>query len=222
MKKMKLFAICLCVGLCVTACGNANTDSTVENAADTAITTEVDENTEETDADEKDVNEVVEDTEESSDEDVTVATENDVENTSDEDVEEAEDNTAEVVALADIYAQIQDEVELVSPMEPGADFIYNFFGIEVSEYEEYVFEMSDDPVSAEAIIMVRTNGSDQTDSAKASLESYLEEKGLELQDYLPEEYDIVADSEVVIKGDYVYLVVSHNASDITAIIENNL
>lgn len=219
MKRAKLLALCLCVGMALSACGNA-ADTNVENTtAIEEVTDEISEEVTEEVADEV-VEEVKDDVTETENEEVDV----DVEDISDDETNEdaVDEQETETVALADVYAAIKDNVELVSPMEPGADFIMNFFGINISEYEEYVFEMSEEAVSAETIIMIKTNGSDQTDSAKAALETYIEDKKMELDNYLPEEYDITADSQVVIKGDYVYLVISHNASAIIDVIESNL
>lgn len=224
MKKMKLLALCLCMGLVISACG-AN-DAASDNSEATNLETEVSvEDTNPADSEVADNN--TENTEDSNEADDSIeeATEDEAtDSEATEENDEATDENEETLgqALTDVYAAITDEVELVSPMEPSPDFIMNFFGINISEYEEYVFEMSEDAVSAETIIMIRTNGSDQTDSAKAALEGFVDNKKMELENYLPEEYDIVADSEVVIKDDYVYLVISHNADAITAIIENNL
>ena len=46
----------------------------------------------------------------------------------------------------------------------------------------------------------------------------VEHKKAELENYLPEQFKIVEKSEVQVKGDYVYLVISEKASDIEAVI----
>lgn len=211
MKKMKLLALTLCVGLTLCACGNKA--ETVTENTEASQETNAEENNDATD-------EAEETTPETTDEQEDVDTEEtDGDNTSD-DGDDADATDAK--SLADVFAEIKASVELNELMEPGEDFIFNYYGINMSEYEEYIFAVAAESTSADAVIMVKTNGADQADSIKASLESYISEKEMELQDYLPAEYDIVKASSVVIKGDYVYLVISHNAADVTSIIENNL
>lgn len=204
MKKMKLLALALCTGLVLTACGQAETEPAEEV-------------------------EVVEEAEQVEEEQGNEAVEEDIEDAETEEESEEETETDETVSeneeaagLSDLYGQIESAVELVDPSQPSSDFIFNYYGIKLDEYEDFLFEISAEATSAEAVIVLKTNGSDQADSAKLLLEGYLDEKKLELEDYLPEEYTIVADSKVVEKNDYIYLVISHNASDIIDIIENNL
>lgn len=122
------------------------------------------------------------------------------------------------IALMDIYDEISKDVELVSPMEPSEDFILNYYGIDVNELDDYVFVVSEDATSAETIIIVKSSSKDIIASVNDNLEVLREDMLDELEDYLPEQYDIVEGSATVIKGDYIYLVISENEADIVNII----
>lgn len=124
--------------------------------------------------------------------------------------------------ISGIYDQICQKVELVSPMQPTADFIYNYYGIATDSLDDYVFSLSEESISAETIIIIRCADDATRAAAKSSLEVLREDKLMELQDYLPDQYTLVERASVVEKGDYVYLVISENDSAIIAIIEENL
>ena len=54
------------------------------------------------------------------------------------------------------------------------------------------------------------------------LQTVVDEKKNEMENYIPEQFAIVEESKVQTKGNYVWLVISENAKTITDIIENNL
>lgn len=217
MKKMKLMAMALCMGLMLCACGNDNTaadsknqETTVESSADK--TEAASENSADKAEDKKDAEETKTETEDKKD-DKTEVTDNST---------DTAESKAEV-SVRDIYTEITKNVELVSPMEPPADFIGNIiYGFNVNELPEYVFSMPEMAESAELVFIAKTNGADQADTVKNSLESYKNEQAEMMKDYIPAEYDIIAAGNVVIKGDYVYLVISHNSDAIIEIIEKNI
>ncbi len=124
-------------------------------------------------------------------------------------------------SLSDIYSQIEQQVALNSPMTVPAEFISNYFGIDVSSAEDYLFVMSEMATSAETIVIVKTGGEDRQ-AAVDSLQTVIDQKAAEMENYLPDQYDIVSKSTVHQTGDYVWMVISENADAIGAIIEAGL
>ncbi len=135
--------------------------------------------------------------------------------------EQASSEAAGAVSLEDVYARIEQEVSLNSPMTVPEEYIANYFGIDVSAAEEYLFVMSEAAISAETIIIVKTDSENQQAVAD-SLQQVIDQKAAEMENYLPDQYDIVNKSSVRQAGDYVWLVISENAEAIQAIIEDEL
>ena len=54
------------------------------------------------------------------------------------------------------------------------------------------------------------------------LQTIVEDKKSEMENYIPEQFQIVAQSKVQTKGYYIWLIISDSADDITDIIENAL
>lgn len=118
-----------------------------------------------------------------------------------------------------IYQEIVQSVELNSPMVLPDDFIVNYYGIDVNTLDEYVFSMSEVSTSAETIAILKAKNSADTANLSTSLQMVLDQKRAEMENYLPDQFQIVDKSSVQVSGNYVYLVISEQAAAITSIIE---
>ncbi len=82
--------------------------------------------------------------------------------------------------------------------------------------------MSEEATSAETVAIMKVKEEGDVESIKAALQVLVDEKRGEMEDYLPDQFEIVDKSEVKTKGNYVYLVISEQADAITKIIENGI
>ncbi len=124
--------------------------------------------------------------------------------------------------VQEIYEEIAQGVELHSPVPMADSFISNYYGINPDKLEEYVFVMSEEATSAETVAIMKVKEEGDVESIKAALQVLVDEKRGEMEDYLPDQFEIVDKSEVKTKGNYVYLVISEQADAITKIIENGI
>lgn len=108
-------------------------------------------------------------------------------------------------------------------VEMNDNYISNYYGIDVADLQDYVFAQSEDPTSAETIIIFKCQDKEKRNSYKAAVENAVNQKYDELSNYnLPEEAKLVKDSKVKTKGDVVYLAISDNAKDINKIIKDSI
>lgn len=121
-------------------------------------------------------------------------------------------------SVQDIYDEITGKVALNSPMVLPDEFISNYYGVDVSTLDEYVFSMSETAVSAETIAILKSKDSGSTDALAASLQTVIDQKRSEMENYLPDQFQIVDKSSVHVEGNYVYLVISEHADSISQII----
>lgn len=128
----------------------------------------------------------------------------------------------EAKAIADIYDEITENVTLCSPFCWDEEFISSYYGIDVSSLEEYVFSMSEDATSAETIIIMKAKASTSVSGLSDCLQMVVDEKKNEMENYLPDQFEIVAKSSVQTKDHYVWLVISENADAIIKIIEDSI
>ncbi len=133
----------------------------------------------------------------------------------------AEDNKT-AMSIEEIYREIGQKVALESPVCMDEEYIVNYYGIDTVLLEEYVFSMSEDAAQAETVIIVKVKEKDDTAGIAECLQTVVEEKKNEMENYIPEQFAIVEKSKAVEKDNYIWLVISENADAITDIIESGL
>ncbi len=136
-----------------------------------------------------------------------------------ESTEAAAEQAAEAKPVAEIYAEIEGSVELISPVTMGEGFITNYYGIDPAKLEEYVFVMSEEATSAETVAILKVKEEGDVEAMCKALQVVVDEKRSEMENYLPDQFEIVDKSSVKSKGNYVYLVISGQADAILQIIE---
>ena len=102
------------------------------------------------------------------------------------------------------------------------EFVSNYYGIDAASLEEYVFSMSEDAAQAETIIIMKVRNTDDIGRLTDDLQTVVDEKKNEMENYIPEQCAIVEKSKVQTKNNSVWLVISDNAEAITDIIEGGL
>ena len=143
------------------------------------------------------------------------------ENTASGDAEQ-EESRETVKTVEGVYQEIGQKVDLQSPVCMDEEYIANYYGIDVSALEEYVFSMSEDAAQAETVIIMKVKEKDDMAGIAECLQTVVEEKKNEMENYIPEQFAIVEKSKVVEKDSYIWLVISENADAITEIIESGL
>lgn len=143
-----------------------------------------------------------------------------------ETAEEKQQETPEDGKLAksieEIYREIEQAVELKSPVCMDNQFIENYYGMDTAALEEYVFSISEDAAQAETVIIMKVKDESDMVGIAECLKTVVEEKKNEMANYIPEQFAIVEKSEVVEKDNYIWLVISENADVITDVIESGL
>lgn len=137
-------------------------------------------------------------------------------------VQNVVEKTASARPVKDIYEDIKQAVELHSPVEMADSFISNYYGIDPEKLEEYIFVMSEEATSAETIVIMKVKDEGDVEKISGALQVVVDEKRGEMENYLPEQFEIVDKSSVKSKGNYVYLVISESQDTIVQMIEEEL
>lgn len=120
--------------------------------------------------------------------------------------------------VADIYAQIESEVAMPEMLTMSDDDLYDYWGIDVSSYSEYVFKYADG-LYADHIFIIRSDDESVRADAKEFFDSYVNYVTTSLANYNPEEAGKIEKAVVKTSGNCVYLVISDDVSTICSIIE---
>lgn len=118
--------------------------------------------------------------------------------------------------LEEIYTQMIDNVEMPVMVRMDEEYITNYFGIDLTVFDEYVFAAAEDALLAENIILVKVKEGQSKEPVVEILEKIIKQKKAELESYLPEQFKIVEKSSVVTKDNYVILIISSKKSELEA------
>lgn len=127
-----------------------------------------------------------------------------------------------VKSIDEVYQEIEQTVSLKSPQCMDEEFILNYYGIDVTGLEEYVFSMSEDAAQAETVVIMKVKDSGDLEEFTNCLQTVVDDKKSEMEDYIPEQFAIVENSKVQTKDNYIWLIISENADEIADVIENGL
>ena len=97
-------------------------------------------------------------------------------------------------------------------MDFPADELEMIADISEDEITEYVYLASEDGISAREVIVLRAKDAQTAKNIQQKLTDYLERRRAETRDYLPEEYQLLSQAKVELKGQTVALIVGENAA----------
>ncbi len=93
--------------------------------------------------------------------------------------------------VKEIYGEITQKVALVSPMVVPDEYIANYYGIDLGSLDEYVFSMSEQAISAETVAILKAKDAGSTGTLSAALQTVIDQKRSEMENYLPDQFQIV-------------------------------
>ncbi|MDO5388976.1 MAG: DUF4358 domain-containing protein [Clostridia bacterium] len=131
-------------------------------------------------------------------------------------------NNNENVNVSTIYSGISPMAD-GNLVEMNDNYILNYYGINTADLQEYVFAQSDDPKSAETIIIFKCDDKEKRNTYEEAVSNALEQKEQELSNYdLPDEAKLVKDAKIKTSGNLVYVVISDNADSMNKIIKDSI
>ena len=131
----------------------------------------------------------------------------------------AENVAASADSAEEIWTMLTGSMNLPGVVRMPAQYVLNYYGIDMEQYPDSFFAVSEEATSAETVIFIRTGSEEEANALGEQLNVVREQKAEEMQNYLPEQYRIVEASRVRVKGDSVYLVISEQEEAIRTLIE---
>ena len=123
-------------------------------------------------------------------------------------------------APADIYSKLTSY--LPSMVSFDDSYISNDYGIDASQLDGYVFAAAEDVTQADTVVILKAKDASSVSTLSSQLATVKQQKEAELQDYNPTAYQVAAAGFVKTSGNYVYLIMSGNASQIDQVISANV
>ncbi len=141
------------------------------------------------------------------------------------DTAKADDTKAEEtasVSLNDVYNRIAGSVSLPEMYFADEGFMLNYYGIDSSKLDDYVFASSMDSTRADSVILIRLKDESSADEVVGGLNMLLEQMNAELENYNPEANELVKAAKVRRNGKNIDLVIHSDRNTILSIIDSSL
>ena len=137
--------------------------------------------------------------------------------------QDAYDKPAEVsVTATAVMESIKAAVTLPEMYAADDAYILNNYGIDPVSLDSYAIEEALEVTQADKIIIIDPAEGTDVKEISDKLETFRQDKAMEMEDYLPEQYDVIATASVKEKDGFIYLVISPEAEKIEAVIENSI
>jgi len=124
---------------------------------------------------------------------------------------------ADLNAVKDAIAQKYDMSEM---MELSTDDLLDVYGINAEDIKQYVALVAKTGTSADEILLFEGTDADAAARIREKVEARYQAKLNEAKDYLPDEYTKTAACKVETSGNYVSMIVSADAEDMTRIYQD--
>lgn len=125
------------------------------------------------------------------------------------------------LSMPEIYGEItaSDVIELPAMMEINDARLLDLFGIDASLLDERAAYMAEVFPASDEILLFKAKTEDDAKTLVERLEAHRLQKANEMDGYLPDQYALINQAEVVRKGVYVHLVISADREQILQIVD---
>lgn len=121
----------------------------------------------------------------------------------------ASENVA--IDLDALYEKILLETSTESMSILSEKRLDTYIGLSADLYSEAVVALCGDSVLADEIWLVKAADAEALKEITALAEERLDQKAKEMENYLPDQYEIVKQAQVIVRGDYLGVFVSPEA-----------
>lgn len=106
-----------------------------------------------------------------------------------------------------LYSALTESGSFSELVPLDSDYMLNYFGIDVAEFNDYAAGEALDVMNADAIIILNTDDTETAKDAAEKLTAYKERKTDELKTYNPSELQKTEAAEVKTKGTFTYILI---------------
>lgn len=210
-KKLALLMMTVTVStILVTGCGQTSNNNTNGSVGTTdSVDDDADDNDDvNDDIDDNDVNDDADDMNDDVNDD-TDDVNDDADDNDDDEMTEQDPSVAQEVTFV-----ITDGIEMPATLEMPADLFNDAYGINTDLLQSYSVKMPMMNVHADEIAVFELKDEADIDEVKAGINKRKEALEAQWSTYLPEQYDLVKDAQVVVKDNLVLFVISPNSETI--------
>lgn len=120
-------------------------------------------------------------------------------------------NQEEMSLVEEIVAEIQKECELPEMTAISEDQLFQYYDIDKNDVANFSAYVSTDSMTKDEIVLIEALTESEACTIRDSLTAHHENLLEESKEYLPDEYEMIKNCEVVKDGIYIRLFISNDA-----------
>lgn len=123
------------------------------------------------------------------------------------------------VDLKAVMTEIETSVTLPENMDDitTTDLLLQYYGIKAEDVKQFAVKINGTGIQCDEIVMIEAVDADALARIKTSLQNRLDDVKNQMNNYLPDQYQIAAACKVETKGNYAVLFISSDADRMTEI-----
>lgn len=124
-----------------------------------------------------------------------------------------EEADVDLTAVMDEIAGTYDMPEMMTVNT--ADSLTSFYGIDPADVDSFAVQICSTGIDADEIVLIRAVDEEAATRTEEKLEDRYQSKLNQMQNYLPEQYEVIAACSVETSGTYVSMIISPDAESMT-------
>ncbi|MCD7845093.1 MAG: DUF4358 domain-containing protein [Oscillospiraceae bacterium] len=102
----------------------------------------------------------------------------------------------------------------------STDSLTSFYGIDPADVDSFAIQLCSTGLDADEIVLIRAVDQEAAARIAEKLETRYQSKLNQMQNYLPEQYEVIAACAVETRGTYVSMIISPDGEAMTALYHN--
>jgi len=120
------------------------------------------------------------------------------------------------IDVEELLEQMADETKWDDMMSMNNKHLKNLYGIEEADVASFAGAMKTDGITADEVLILEAKDTETAEALVKKLQARLKAKSNEAKDYLPAQYRVIEEAEIVQKERYAVILVS---PDVEALLE---
>ncbi|MDU4890254.1 MAG: DUF4358 domain-containing protein [Clostridium sp.] len=118
-----------------------------------------------------------------------------------------------------LKAKIVDSADLTNMVEGDAQRLRKLYYINKNHVEEFIFFAPKTNMDASEILILKAKSKEELNQLKDKVETRLEKSASSFESYRPDQYELIQDKVLKVRGNYLILIVSEGVSEIEELID---
>jgi hypothetical protein len=118
------------------------------------------------------------------------------------------------VDVEDLLGQMAENVKWEDMMSMNSKHLKNLYGIEEADVTSFAGAMKTDGITADEVLILEAKDTETAEALVKKLQARLKAKSNEAKDYLPAQYRVIEEAEIVQKERYAILLVSPDVEEL--------